>query len=95
MHEFGSANGFGLGEHTAFGAIAEGATADEATPGGVGTREDTENIPRRGRTHAATILKCLPWVGVAIGLLFVLIMVLAQMMEYVGDMGPDVVSSLR
>ena len=33
MHEFESANGFGLGEHMAFGAIAEGATADEATGG--------------------------------------------------------------
>ena len=40
MHEFESANGFGLGEHMAFGAIAEGApsapsaiAADEATGG--------------------------------------------------------------
>jgi len=37
MHEFERGNGFGLEEHTAFGAIAEGATADEASPGGVDT----------------------------------------------------------
>ena len=31
MHEFERGNGFGLGEHTAFGASVEGVTADEAT----------------------------------------------------------------
>jgi len=39
MHEFERGNGFSPGEHTEFGAIAEGATADEARPGGVGTKK--------------------------------------------------------
>jgi len=37
MHEFERGNGFGLGEHTAFGAIAEGATADDKGAGEKGT----------------------------------------------------------
>jgi len=48
MHEFERGNGFGLGEHTAFGASAEGVTADEASPGGVGTGQiNNTSFPRK------------------------------------------------
>jgi len=99
MHEFERGNGFSLGEHTAFGAIAEGATADEASPEGVGAGEDNDSGPsrgpRRGPNQAATIMNWLLWLSVGMGLLSILIMVLAQLMAYVGDLRTDVVSSFR
>jgi len=99
VHEYERGNGFGLGEHTAFGAITKGVMADEAFLEGVGTSEDNDSGPRRGprrgSNQAVTTLNCLPWLSVAMGLLSMSIMVLAQLMAYVGDMGTDVVSSLR
>ena len=99
VHEYERGNGFGLGERTTFGAITEGATADEAFPEGVDTLEDNDSGPRRGPRRGSnqdvTILNCLPWLSVAMGLLSMSIMVLAQLMAYVGDMGTEVVSSLR
>jgi len=72
MHEFESGNGFGLGELTAFGAIAEGETAYEASNGGMGTGEDHNNRPHRVFKQAATILKCLHWLRVAMEIMMVL-----------------------
>jgi len=40
MQEIEKGNGFGLEEHTAFRAIAEGETAEEASSEDVGTGED-------------------------------------------------------
>jgi len=84
MHEFERGNGFGLGEHTAFRAIAEGATADEASPEGVGAGEDNDSGPRRGpmrrNNQAEKIMNRLLWLSVGMGLLSILIMVLAQLM---------------
>jgi len=99
VHEYERGTGFGLGEHTTFRAITEGVTADEAFPEGVDTLEDNDcgprRGPRRGSNQAVTILNCLPCLNVAMGLLSMSIMVLAQLMAYVGDMGTAVVSSLR
>jgi len=95
MHEFERGNRFGLGEHTAFGAIAEGVTANEASRGSVGTGELIDTSQRRGQITAATILKCMPWISVAMGILSIIILVLAQLGAYVGDMETDVVSLLR
>jgi len=98
-HEFERGNRFGLGKHNAFGAITEGATADEASPEGMGAGEDNDSgprrRPRRGPTQAATIMNWLLWFSVGMGLLSILIMVLAQLMAYVGDLETDVVSSFR
>ena len=99
MHEFERGNGFGLKEHTAFGAIAEGVTDDQASPGGVGTGEDIDSRPRRepsrGPNQAATIHKWLPWLSLGMGLLSMVMMVMAQLMAHVGDMGTEVVYSIR
>jgi len=74
-------------------------TADEASPEGVGAGEDNDSGPRRGPrrgpNQAATIMNWLLWLSVGMGLLSILIMVLAQLMAYVGDLGTDVVSSFR
>jgi len=95
MHEFERGNGFGLGEHTAFGAIAEGVTADEASPGDVGTGEIIDTSQRRGPNTAATILKCIPLMSVAMGLLSIIMMGMAQWGASVTDMGSEMVSMLR
>jgi hypothetical protein len=95
MHEFERGNGFGLKEHTAFGAIAEGVTDDQASPGGVGTGEDIDSRPRRepsrGPNQAATIHKWLPWLSLGMGLLSMVMMVMAQLMAH----GTEVVYSIR
>jgi len=57
MHEFERGYGFVLGEHTAFRAITQGVTADEASPGDVDTGEIIDTSQRRGLNTAATILK--------------------------------------
>jgi hypothetical protein len=99
MHEFERGNGFGLKKHAAFGAIAEGVTDDQASPGGVGTGEDIDSRPRRepsrGPNQAATIHKWLPWLSLRMGLLSMVMMVMAQLMAHVGDMGTEVVYSIR
>jgi hypothetical protein len=87
MHKFERGNGFGLGEHTAFGASAEGVTADEASPGGVGTGQIIDTSQRR-----ETILKCIPVISAAMGLT---ILIMAQLGAYVGDMETEVLSKLR
>jgi hypothetical protein len=76
-----------VGEHTAFGASAEGVTADEASPGGVGTGQIIDTSLRR-----ETILKCIPVISVAIG---ITILIMAQLGAHVGDMETEVVSMLR
>jgi hypothetical protein len=95
MYGFERGNGFGLGEQTAFGASAEGVTADEASPGGVGTGQIIDTSLRRGPNTAATILKCIPLISVAMGLVSIIILVMAQLGAYVGDMETEVVSMLR
>jgi len=99
MYEFERGNGFSLGEHTAFGAITEGATANEASPEGVGAGENNNSGPRRGPrrgpNQAATIMNWLLWLSLGMGLLSILMMGMAQLMAYVGDLGTDVVSSFR
>ena len=79
----------------AFGASAEGVTADEASPGGVGTGQIIDTSLRRGPNTAATILKCIPLISVAMGLVSIIILVMAQLGAYVGDMETEVVSMLR
>jgi len=69
MHEFERGNGFGLGEHTAFGAIAEGATAGEASPGGVGTKKKSDNGPRKRPSRPAQILNWIERISVTVGIL--------------------------
>jgi len=99
MHEVERGNGFSLGYNTAFGAITEGKTADEASPEGVDAGEDNDSGPRRGPrrgpNQAVTIMNWLLWLSVGMGLLSIFIMVLAQLMAYVADLGTDVVSSFR
>jgi len=99
MHEFERGNGFGLGEHTAFGAITEGATADEASPEGVGAGEDNDSGPRRGPrrgpSQVATIMNWLRWLSLGIGILSIFKMGMAQLLAYVEHLWTDVVSSFR
>jgi hypothetical protein len=95
MHEYERANGFGLGDHTAFGAIAEGVTADEASPGDVGTGEIIDTRQRRGPNMAATILNCIPLMSVTMGLISIIMMGVAQWGASVTDMGSEMVSILR
>jgi hypothetical protein len=72
MHEFERCNGFGLEEHTAFGAIAEGVTAEESSPGGVGTEEIIDTSLRRGPSRPALILNWIQRISVAVGVLSIL-----------------------
>ena len=60
MEDFERGNGFGLEEHTAFGAITEGKTEDE-----MGTAGETNNSRRRGpnRAHQFTCALCAMSVG--------------------------------
>jgi hypothetical protein len=99
MHEFERGNGFGLEEHTAFGAIAEGVTADEASLEGVGAGKDddsgTRRGPSRGPNLAATIMNGLPWLSVGMVAISMAIFVVAQMMAYVGNVGTGVVYLIR
>jgi hypothetical protein len=74
MHEFERGNGFGLEEHTAFGAIAEGVTADESSPGGVGTEEIIDTSLRRGPSRPALILNWIQRISVAVGVLSILVL---------------------
>ena len=69
MHEIERGDGFGLEKNTAFGAIAEGATADKASTGGVDTGEARDIKPRRLPNLTATILEILTWISVTIGIL--------------------------
>jgi len=99
MHEFERGNGFGLEEHTAFGAIAEGVTADEASLEGVGAGKDddsgTRRGPSRGPNLAATIMNGLPWLSVGMVAISMAIFVVAQLMAYVGNVGTGVVYLIR
>ena len=95
MYGFERGNGFGLGEQTAFGASAEGVTADEASPGGVGTGQIIDTSLCRGSNTAATILKCIPLISVAMGLVSIIMMGVAQWGASVTGMGTEMVSLLR
>jgi hypothetical protein len=95
MYGFERGNGFGLGEQTAFGASAEGVTADEASPGGVGTGQIIDTSLRRGPNTAATILKCIPLISVAMGLVSIIMMGVAQWGASVTGMANEMVSLLR
>jgi hypothetical protein len=95
MYGFERGNGFGLGEQTAFGASAEGVTADEASPGGVGTGQIIDTSLRRGPNTAATILKCIPLISVSMGLVSIIMMGVAQWGASVTGMANEMVSLLR
>ena len=79
----------------AFGASAEGVTADEASPGGVGTGQIIDTSLRRGPNTAATILKCIPLISVAMGLVSIIMMGVAQWGASVTGMETEMVSLLR
>jgi len=98
MHEMERGNGFGLGDHTACGAKAEGATADEKSTGGVDTGEvgDTRpRSPRRSPKIAENILTYLPWLSMAVGLVSITLMTVAELMHHVGDMGTEALYMAR
>jgi len=95
MHEFERGNGFGLGEHTALGAITEGATADEVSPGGVGTGKKSDNGPRRGPSRPAQILNWIERISVAVGLLSISVDMFALWGETVGEIGKEAVATLK
>jgi len=95
MHEFERGNGFGLGEHTAFRAIAEGATADEASPRGVGTGKKSDNGPRRGPSRPAQILNWIERISVAVGLLSIIVAMVALWGETMGEIGQEAVATLK
>ena len=87
IHKYERGNGFGLGEHTAYGASAEGVTADEASPGGVGTGQINDTSLRRGQNKASTITQIVAVVGMMMGMFTI--------PPFVGDMETEVVSMLR
>jgi hypothetical protein len=95
MHEFERGNEFGLGEHTAFGAITEGATADEASPGGVGTEKKSDNRPRRGPSRLAQILNWIEWIIVTVGILSIFVFIIALWGEIMGEIGKEAVATLK
>ena len=53
--------------------MAEGATADEESTGGVNTGEVSDIRPRRLPNWAENILKYLPWVSVAMGFISIVV----------------------
>jgi hypothetical protein len=95
MHEFERGNGFGLEEHTAFGAIAEGVTADEASLEGVGAGKKDDSGTRRGPSRGPNLVATIQNWGVGIGILSVAMIVMAQLMAYVGNVGTGVVYLFR
>jgi succinate-acetate transporter protein len=95
MHEFERGNEFGLGEHTAFGAITEGATADEASPGGVGTEKKSDNRPRRGPSRLVQILNWIEWIIVTVGILSIFVFIIALWGEIMGEIGKEAVATLK
>jgi len=95
MHKFERGNGFGLGEHTAFRAITEGATADEASPRGVGTGKKSDNGPRRGPSRPAQILNWIERISVAVGLLSIIVAMVVLWGETMGEIGQEAVATLK
>ena len=95
MHEFERGNGFGLGEHTAFREITEGATADEASPRGVGTGKKSDSGPRREPSRPAQILDWIERISVAGGLLSIIVAIVALWGETMGEIGQEAVATLK
>jgi len=95
MHEFERGNGFGLGEHTAFREITESATADEASPRGVGTGKKSDNGQRRGPSRPAQILNWIERISVAVGLLSIIVAMVAVWGETMGEIGQEAVGTLK
>jgi len=98
MHEFERGNRFGLGEHIIFGAIAEGATADGASPGGVGTGKKSDNGTRRGPSRPAQILNWIERISVAIGILSITAaccVALALWGQAMGEIGKEAVATMQ
>jgi len=95
MYEFERGNGFGLGQHAAFGAITEGATANEAFPEGVGTGKKSDNRPLRGPALAAQILNWIERISVVVGLLSIMAAMVALWGEAMGEIGLEAVSTKR
>jgi hypothetical protein len=96
MHEFERGNGFGLEEYTAFGAIAEGVTADEASPGGGGTEKKSGNGPRRGPSRPAQILNWIEKISFVVGLLSIMAACGGVLWgETMGEIGKETVATLK
>jgi len=94
MHEMERGNGFGLVEHTAFGAMAEGQTADEENSGAEeSSKVDTSS--RRGPKHAKTITCLLTAVGALIAIFVGVATILALMSDYVGDVSSGILAFTR
>jgi hypothetical protein len=70
-------------------------TTDEASPGGVGTGQIIDTSLRRGQNKAQTITHIVTVVGMMMGMFTMLILVMAQLGAYVGDIEAEVVSMLR
>ena len=91
-HETGRGTELGFEEHTAFGAMAEGATVDEASAGAVDTGEDGDtrpSSPRRPPNWVGNILTYSAELSLTAAVLSIIIMAVAQLLQHVGDMGAE------
>ena len=95
MHEFEGGNRFGLGEHTAFGAIAEGATADDEGADDEGTAGKPDKRPRQGRNQADKFTCNLSVISVGLAILSVVIGILSYVGTCAGEVGSDMVTTTR
>jgi len=95
MHEFERGNGFGLGEHTTIRAITEGATADEASPRGVGTGKKSDSGPRKEHSRPAQILNWIGRISVTVGVLSIVVAIVALWGETMGELGQEAVATLK
>ena len=95
IHEFERGNGFGLGEHTTIRAFTEGATADEASPRGVGTGKKSDSGPRKEHSRPAQILNWIERISVAVGVLSIMVAIVALWGETMGELGQEAVTTLK
>ena len=95
MHEFEGGNGFGLGEHTAVGAISEGATADDEGADDEGTAGKADKRPRRGHNQADKFMCNLSMIAVGLAILSVVVGILSYVGAHAGEVGSDMFSTTR
>lgn len=88
MHELERGDEFGLEEHTVFGAIAEGKTADDENSDAEEISEESDTSARREFKPAKLFTNILTVVCIAMA-------ILVNMGAYADEVGSDIVTATR
>jgi len=95
MHEFERGNRFGLEGRTALGAIAESATADEASSEDVVSGKNIDTRPGTGPDLAEQVLNCFERISVAVRVLSICVAIVAQWGASIGELENEAAATLR